>query len=81
MLLFKLPFFPQHGDAESIIDHANSVCDSSQYPPDNLSMAVHFADKEADIHLPENEGYDERDRTIYRHAALYRMARQLDEER
>jgi hypothetical protein len=80
MLLFRLPFLsPEPHNTPEIIEYANSVCDVSEYPPDDLTMAVHFANKEAGIHLPEDEGYDEQDRTIYRHAALYRMARQLKE--
>jgi hypothetical protein len=80
MLLFKLPFLsPEHHNTQDIIDYASSVCDVSQFPPDNLGMAISFADREAGIHLPEDEGYDDEAREIYRNAALYRMAQQLND--
>ncbi len=75
--MFSFHRAPEPGNIEEIADYANSVCDASQYPPDTIQMAVNFAEREANIHLPDEEGYSVRDRTVYLGVALYNMASKL----
>lgn len=67
MLLFKFPsFLPQHGNTESVIDHAEQHAQAWDYEPNDDNQAQKLADMAARINCDEKYGYDDTDRKVYR---------------